>query len=72
MNEIEPSNSRTVVTKKLLDYVRLASAAGESPRSATAAISGAKVNRAAGFKAWADLLGRGSIVNHPKGGFCVA
>ncbi len=72
MNGIEPPNSRAIVAAKLLDYVRLASAAGESPKSATTAISGAKVNKAAGLKAWADLLERGAIVKHPTKGFHAA
>lgn len=69
---VETPGSRTVVTSKLLEFVRLAHSAGERPRSATAAIRHAGVNKAAGLRAWADLLKRGELAKHPEGGFYVA
>ena len=54
------------VESRLLTYVRIASEAGEAPKSASAAISGAGVNRGAGFKAWPELLASGKLI--PKNG----
>lgn len=71
MTGIEPAGSAKVVAGKLLDYLRIAAAAGESPRSASAACAGAKVQKSAGLKAWGELLERGLIAKHPKGGFRV-
>ncbi|HVL66532.1 MAG TPA: DnaB-like helicase N-terminal domain-containing protein [Vicinamibacterales bacterium] len=52
---------------KLLDYVRLATDAGEPPRSASAAIRGTHLNKATGLKAWAALLEQGRIVAGDQG-----
>ena len=54
---------------RLLEIVRIAELASEPVNSATAAIRAAGVNRAAGLKAWADLLKSGAICGHPGGGF---
>jgi hypothetical protein len=57
------------VADRLLDYVRLAGEAGDRPRSATAAISGARVNRQAGLKAWTTLRKDNLIREHHDGGW---
>jgi hypothetical protein len=49
--------------------VRLADDAGEPVKTATAAITGAKVNKQQGLKAWAELKDAGIIRSHPDGGF---
>ena len=59
------------VAEKLLEYVRLADQAGGRPKSANAAITGARVRREAGLRAWSTLVSSGAIVEHPEGGFCV-
>jgi hypothetical protein len=57
--------------RKLRTYVQLASDAGERPKSANAAITGAKVKRVDGLRAWKQLLEDGIIGRHPEGGFHV-
>lgn len=52
--------------RKIREYLRLA---GDRPKSATAAIAAAKVQKAAGLKAWAAMLNRGDITQHPGGGY---
>jgi hypothetical protein len=58
--------------RKLREYLRLADEAGDRPKSASAACSAAKVQKAAGLKAWAAMLTRREIVQHPGGGFALA
>ena len=60
------------VAEKLLEYLRLAHRADQRPCSANQAIAGARVNRADGLRAWADLLQRAAIRKHPDGGFYAA
>src|SRR5262249_17566797 len=52
---------------KLREYLRLAGSAGERPKNATAAIKGARVQRAEGLRVWAELLNRGEIAKLPSG-----
>jgi len=59
------------VRDKLLEYVALAEEVGDRPKSANAAIRGARVQKALGLKAWAELLKAGDVEQHPDGGFCV-
>jgi hypothetical protein len=66
---VEGVSAGSPAAGRLLDYVRLAERASERVRSATAAITGARVNRNQGFKAWAELLESGAIHKHPEGGF---
>ena len=66
---IDQQHEQHTTDDKLVEYVRLAHRAGERPKSANAAIVGARVNRQAGLKSWADLLHSGAIVKHPEGGF---
>ncbi|MEO8681638.1 MAG: AAA family ATPase [Vicinamibacterales bacterium] len=54
---------------KLRDYLRLAEAAGERPKSGNAAIAAAKVGRNKGLEAWAAMLKSGELVKHADGGF---
>ena len=54
---------------KLREYVRVASAAGDRPKSASAAIRAAGVNKQKGLEAWAVLLRTGDISKHDDGGF---
>jgi hypothetical protein len=56
---------------KLLDYLRVANAADERPKSANAAIGKIGINRNIGLAAWADLLKSGVIRKHHEGGFFV-
>ena len=59
------------ISDKLIEYVRLAHEAGERPKSATAAVRGARVNRSEGLRAWAELTKREVIRKHHDGGwFC--
>jgi hypothetical protein len=60
---------RATATDKLVEYVRLAHAAGDRPKSANAAITAAKVRRSDGLAAWSELIKRGTILKHPEGGF---
>jgi hypothetical protein len=55
--------------RKLRDHLNLRHKAGDRPKSASAAISGAKVNRNAGFAAWAELKERGELRQHHEGGY---
>lgn len=55
------------VTRKIREYLHLAHKAGDRPKSANAAINGAKVGRNAGLRVWADL--RSELREHPDGGF---
>jgi hypothetical protein len=65
-----PDGRRTAIDK-LYEYVRLAHAAGERPKSANDAITKAKVRRTDGLKAWAFLKEQGTILAHHDGGFYV-
>jgi hypothetical protein len=65
------AHNESNLADKLREYVRLVGEAGDRPKSASAAITGAKVNRNAGFKAWAELTGAGQILKHQEGGFYV-
>ena len=56
---------------RLVAYLRLADAAGDRPKSASAAIRAAGVNKAKGLDAWAALKQDGAIGSHPEGGFYV-
>ena len=64
-----PEGVADTVERKLRDYVKAADDAGEPAKSATAAISGAKVNKAKGLAAWAALLKNGDLLVYPTGGF---
>jgi putative DNA primase/helicase len=55
------------IAGKLREYVRLAGLAKERPTSASAAIRGAKVQKAEGLKVWGELLQRGEIAKRPDG-----
>jgi putative DNA primase/helicase len=68
---IDTTSTRNVVDK-LLAHIQLSASAGERSKSASAAIAAVRVNKAAGLKAWAEMLDRGLIRKHPDGGFCVA
>jgi hypothetical protein len=59
-------------TRKLLDYLAVADDAGERPKSASAAVRGAGLNKAAGLRAWADLMRAGRIREHAAGGYALA
>ena len=69
--ESADGHQQSSAADRLLDYIRLAHRAGERPKSATAAITGARINRNAGFAAWAELAKRGDIQKHHEGGFYV-
>jgi hypothetical protein len=56
-------------TRKLRDYVLAAEAAGELPKTASQAISGARVNKAAGLRAWGQLLQQGRVRKDAEGRF---
>jgi len=56
---------------KLREYLHLAHKAGDRPKSATAAINAAKVNRNTGFRVWADLKQSGELREHHEGGFYI-
>lgn len=60
---------RDSVAMKLREYLSLVSSINERPKTASAAITGAKVNRNKGFEAWAAMLRRSELVQHPEGGF---
>ena len=58
------------ITRKLIDHLVVANKVDERPRSASAAVRGAGVNRQAGLRAMADLLRSGRVVN--QGGLRLA
>lgn len=58
--------------RKLREYLQLANAAGERPRSANAAIRAAHVSRNDGLRTWAEMLERLEIVKHADGGFVLS
>lgn len=66
------SSGSTSTGSRLLEHIRLAEAAAEPVKSATAAIRAAGINRQNGLKAWADLVKSGAILKHPAGGFRAA
>jgi hypothetical protein len=55
------------VASKLRDYLRLASRAGDLPKSANAAIGRAGVNRNKALAVWAEMLETGELVREPGG-----
>lgn len=57
--------------KKLREYLLLANTVNERPKSASAAVRAAHVNRNKGFEAWAAMLKSGDVVEHKDGGFYV-
>jgi len=57
--------------KKLHEYLLLAATVNERPKTATAAVRAAKVNRSKGFEAWASMVRKGEIAEHKDGGFYV-
>jgi putative DNA primase/helicase len=63
------AQGRQTAEQKLCEYLRLAHEAGERPKSANAAIAGARVNRNEGLRAWAALRSQGVIRDHHEGGF---
>lgn len=46
---------------KLREYLRLSAAANELPKSASAAIKAAHINKAEGLKAWGEMLQAGEL-----------
>ncbi len=62
------------VQQALLDYLRAATGANEPPKSATAAIAAAHVQKKAGLEAWGALLREKLITKqkHKGGGFVLA
>jgi hypothetical protein len=60
-------NQQDSTAGKLRAYLRLADNAQERPRSASAAIKGARIQKAEGLRVWADLLQRGEIAELPDG-----
>lgn len=60
------------ITRKLREYLHLAHKAGDRPKSANAAITGAKVGRNAGLRAWAEFRSAGELREHPDGGYFLA
>jgi hypothetical protein len=67
--QVEGVDDTNHVTRKLREYLDLAHRAGDRPKSANAAINGAKVGRNAGLRAWADLRSSGDLREHHNGGF---
>jgi putative DNA primase/helicase len=59
----------TTTEQRLIEYLRLADEANERPRSASAALRGAHVQKAQGLKAWAELLKQGRIEKRTDGTF---
>jgi hypothetical protein len=57
--------------EKLRDYLVLANRVGERPKTATAAVREAHVNKAAGLHAFAAMKERGEILQHADGGYCL-
>ena len=51
------------ITQKIIDYLVMADKIGERPKTVTAAVREAHVNRKAGFKAMAELIESGRVVN---------
>jgi AAA domain len=68
LEEDHPHATNSTV-QKLREYVRAASAAGDRPKSASAAIRAAGVNKQKGLEAWAALLRNADISKHDDGGF---
>jgi putative DNA primase/helicase len=69
---VEPAEAEEdSAAKKLRDYLLLANTVNERPKSASAAVSAAHVNRNKGFEAWAAMLKRGEVAEHADGGFYV-
>ena len=69
LTESAAKDAKDTTSAKLLEYVRLAHQAGDRPKSANAAITGAKVGRNAGLASWATLVKDGEIQKHHEGGF---
>jgi putative DNA primase/helicase len=69
--EREEDDGLAAVTTKLREYLRLANTVNERPKSASAAVKAARVNRNKGFEAWAALLKSGEVAEHADGGFYV-
>lgn len=69
---VEGIDETDQITRKIREYLHLAHRAGDRPKSANAAINGAKVGRNGGLKAWADLKASGDLREHPDGGFHLA
>jgi putative DNA primase/helicase len=55
------------VTRKLINHLLVTEKLAERPKSASATVRGAGVNRQAGLRAMADLLQRGRVVHGPDG-----
>ncbi len=72
VTESTQGESASAYTAKVLDYLRLAHAADDRPRSANAAISRIGGKRAPLLKAWGELLKAGAIRLHSGGGFYAA
>jgi hypothetical protein len=64
-DDVRPSGA----VQRLREYLRLAHEANERPTSASGAIRAAKVQKAEGLRAWAELLKERQITKHPDGGF---
>jgi len=59
------------LAEKILKFLQTADELGERPRSATAVVRGAGVNKAAGLEALAVLVKRGSVVKHTDGAYSI-
>lgn len=68
---VDGVDATDLVTRKLREYLDLAHKAGERPKSANAAITGARINRNAGLRAWAELKSSGDLREHHDGGFYI-
>jgi hypothetical protein len=64
---IEADGSAGSGTAQLREYLQLANDANDRPKSATAAIRAARVQKAEGLKVWAVLLKLGEITKLPDG-----
>ena len=69
VEEVDTTRGSDTTSTKLRDYLRLADAAGEAPRSANAAIRASKVNRNDGLRIWAELLRKGELLKSQDGAF---
>ena len=66
-SECSTGAEEDAVARKLIDYLVIAHKVGERPRSASAAVRGAGVNRQAGLRAFAELLRLEKVVSGPEG-----
>jgi putative DNA primase/helicase len=57
------------ISRKLLNHLAATDKVGEAPKSATAAVRGAEVRKAAGLKAFAELINSGKVKKAEDGRF---